>query len=60
MELKEFTKEGIIKSITRLLRSGICIDYASEYADLLESGEWLDEDVWKAIESNEALRASQS
>lgn len=55
MNIRDFTREDIPRAIVRLLRSGICFDYASDYAEIIESRRWLDDEIWEMIEHNERL-----
>jgi len=56
MNIEDFTKEELINLIVRYLRGGTYFNYANEYADDIESGDWLNKETWECIEDNERLR----
>jgi hypothetical protein len=57
MDIKDFTNEELIKAVVRFLNSGIYFDFLCEYVDDLESGHWLDNELWKSVEHNERVRS---
>lgn len=56
IDLRTCAREDIPKMVIRLLRSGICFNFASDYADLIESGQWLEMETWESVEHNEKCR----